>query len=228
MLKEDWESLLLISDLFNFDKSFDKKIIIGTDEAGRGPGAGPVVAAAVCFPVIDNEILKLFSKLNDSKKLSEKTRFELAPLIKGKSLWNVCFGDVEEIENTNILNTSLKCMKFACENVLKQTENPESFLILVDGNRRIKNFEYEQKCIVKGDMKSASIAAASVLAKTERDIFMINAAKKYPVYHWEQNKGYLTKEHLTSVDKYGLCPLHRKKFFVKHFEKAKQMSLFER
>ena len=216
----------MISDLFDFDKSFGKKIIIGTDEAGRGPGAGPVVAAAVHFPVVDDEIFEIFKLLNDSKQLTEKIRFELAPIIKEKTVWSVCFGSVDEIEKINILNTSLNCMKRSCNEVACRIADNNDLLVLVDGNKKIKDFEFPQKFIIKGDMKSASIAAASILAKTERDNFMIRLAKQYPLYGWEKNKGYMTKEHLAAVDKYGLCPLHRKSFFTKHFEKSKQMPLF--
>ena len=134
----------------------------------------------------------------------------------------VCI-EVDEIEKINILNSSLKAMKLACENVIKKAELT-NFLTLVDGNRLIKNYIYPQKFIIKGDGKSASVAAASILAKVTRDRYMDELAKEFPQYGWEHNAGYLTKEHLDAIDKYGLCKYHRPSFLKKHFEK--QLSLF--
>ena len=114
-------------------------------------------------------------------------------------------------------------MKLACENVIKQA-NLTDFLTIIDGNRFIKNYNYPQKFIVKGDGKSASIAAASILAKVTRDRYMEELDKEFPQYGWAHNAGYLTKEHLDAIDKYGLCKYHRQSFLKKHFEK--QLSLF--
>ena len=199
-------------------------IIIGTDEAGRGPGAGDVFSAAVYFPIVNEELILELSKLNDSKKLSEKTREELYDVIIQNTVWSVCQGSVEQIEKTNILETSLWSMKLACEEVIAKA-NLKNPLVLVDGNRFIKKFNYNQKWIKKGDSLSASIAAASIIAKVTRDRYMDELDKEYPMYDWKNNKGYLTKTHLDAVDKYGLTKYHRKKFFEKHFNFQKQMAL---
>ena len=114
-------------------------------------------------------------------------------------------------------------MKIACENVIKQA-NLKDFLTIIDGNRLIKNYTYPQKFIIKGDGKSASIAAASILAKVTRDRYMDKLSQEFPMYGWEHNAGYLTKEHLDAIDKYGLCKYHRPSFLKKHFEK--QLTLF--
>lgn len=207
---------------FDFDKENQKGFdyLIGTDEAGRGPGAGPVFAAAVYFTSYDERL----EKLNDSKQLSEKVREELFDVIKENSIWAIYQGSVEEIEKLNILKTSLLSMNRACNEVISKLEEGKS-IVLVDGNKLIPDFKFEQKYVVKGDSKSAAIAAASVLAKVSRDRFMKELDKEFPEYCWAENKGYMTKSHLEAVDKYGLCKWHRKKFFEKHFEKSKQLSL---
>src|SRR5574344_1271684 len=207
-------------NLFEFDESFNS-VIIGTDEAGRGPAAGGVFAAAVRF--VDFEIQNELDKLNDSKKLSKKVREDFFDLVKNNTVNSVVCVEVEEIEKINILNASLKAMKIACENVIKEAKL-EKFITLVDGNKLIKNYNFPQKFIIKGDGKSATIAAASILAKVTRDRYMENLAKEFPQYCWDKNAGYLTKEHLEAIDKYGLCKYHRPSFLQKHFEK--QLSLF--
>ncbi len=211
---------------FEFDKENQKNydFLIGTDEAGRGPGAGPVFAAAVCFKSADKELLIKLEKLNDSKQLSEKIREELFDVIIQNSIYSIKQGSVEEIEKNNILRTSLNTMNKACLDVICQLKN-ESIIVLVDGNKKIINFNYPQQYIVKGDFKSASIAAASILAKVSRDRFMRELDKEFPQYCWSENKGYMTKSHLDAVDKYGLTKWHRKSFFQKHFEKSEQLSL---
>lgn len=208
---------------FDFDreKQFGFNYLIGTDEAGRGPGAGPVFAAAVCFKHADE---KLFEKLNDSKQLSERVREELFDLIIQNSIYSIKQGSVEEIEKLNILRASLFAMKKACLEVSKKLED-EKIIVLIDGNKLIPEFSLEQQFIVKGDSKSAAIAAASILAKVSRDRFMKELDKKFPQYGWAENKGYLTKAHIAAVDKFGLCVWHRKKFFEKHFERSEQLSL---
>ncbi len=212
---------------FNFDKDKQKKFdyIIGTDEAGRGPGAGPVFAAAVCFSSCNNDLIKKLSLLNDSKQLSEKRREELFEIIVNNSVYAINQGSVEEIEKLNILKTSLLTMKKSCHEVIKKL-NSDKILILVDGNKKIPDFCYSQEFIIKGDVKSAAIAAASILAKVSRDRFMKELDKKFPQFLWAENKGYMTKSHLAAVDKYGLTKWHRRKFFEKHFEKSNQLSLF--
>ena len=211
---------------FEFDKENQKNydFLIGTDEAGRGPGAGPVFAAAVCFKSADKELLIKLEKLNDSKQLSEKIREELFDVIIKNSIYSIKQGSVEEIEKNNILRTSLNTMNKACLEVITQLKN-ENIIVLVDGNKKIINFNYPQQYIVKGDFKSASIAAASILAKVSRDRFMKELDKEFPQYCWAENKGYMTKSHLDAVDKYGLTKWHRKSFFQKHFEKSEQLSL---
>lgn len=211
---------------FEFDKENQKNydFLIGTDEAGRGPGAGPVFAAAVCFKSADKEMLIKLEKLNDSKQLSEKIREELFDVIIKNSIYSIKQGSVEEIEKNNILRTSLNTMNKACLEVITQLKN-ENIIVLVDGNKKIINFNYPQQYIVKGDFKSASIAAASILAKVSRDRFMRELDKEFPQYCWAENKGYMTKSHLDAVDKYGLTKWHRKSFFQKHFEKSEQLSL---
>lgn len=207
--------------LFDFDKNFNK--VVGTDEAGRGPAAGGVFAAAVYFPEFSEALLKDLSKLNDSKKLSKKVRSSLYDVILENSINSIVCIEVDEIEKINILNSSLKAMKLSCENVIKRLDFSD-FITLVDGNRLIKNYNYNQKFIIKGDSKSASIAAASILAKVSRDNYMEKLSLEYPQYYWDKNAGYLTQEHLNSIDKYGLTKYHRPSFLRKHFEK--QLSLF--
>lgn len=212
-----------MSTLFDFDKTYTK--VIGTDEAGRGPAAGGVFAAAVFFPEVTETLMKDLEKLNDSKKLSHKTRDNLYDVILNNSINSIVNVEVEEIEKFNILNSSLKAMKLSCENVIKQAKLTD-FITLVDGNKLIKNYKYPQKFIIKGDGKSASIAAASILAKVTRDRYMSELAQEFPQYKWEKNAGYLTAEHLEAIDKYGLTKYHRASFLRKHFEKQKQLSLF--
>lgn len=208
--------------LFEFDKSF-KNTIIGTDEAGRGPGAGGVFASAVYFPEITQKILEELAVLNDSKQLSAKKREYLYDIVLNETINETVCIEVEEIEKYNILACSLKAMKLACESVIKKC-GKENILVLVDGNKLIREFGYTQKTVVKGDSKSASIAAASILAKVSRDRYMQRLDEEYPQYNWKKNAGYLTKQHLEAIDKYGVTKYHRKSFLKKHFEK--QLSLF--
>jgi ribonuclease HII len=210
-----------MSELFEFDKKYG--CVIGTDEAGRGPAAGGVFAAAVYFPEITSGLISDLEKLNDSKKLSNTAREKLYGIILPNSINSIVCVEVDEIEKINILNGSLKAMKLACENVIKQVRL-ENFITLVDGNKNIKNYIYPQKYIIKGDSKSASIAAASILAKVTRDRYMADLAIEFPQYGWNRNAGYLTSEHLKAIDEYGLTKYHRPSFLRKHFEK--QLTLF--
>lgn len=202
--------------LFEFDKTHEASILIGTDEAGRGPGAGGVFASAVYFQLISDGLIEELSCLNDSKKLSKKRREELFEIILRNTINSTVCIEVEEIEKINILNASLKAMKLACENVINEVKRKSSadggILVLVDGNKNIKNFNYPQKFSIKGDSKSASIAAASILAKVSRDRYMQKLDEQFPQYNWKQNAGYLTKEHLEAIEKYGITPVHRKSF----------------
>jgi ribonuclease HII len=189
----------------NFDNSFltdSINLIAGIDEAGRGPLAGPVVAAAVIF----SPNIKL-PRVNDSKKLSENIREELYDEIVNNALaFGICEIDETEIDSINILQATLKAMKLASEKL-----NFPPDLILIDGNKSF-NSQTPVKTIVKGDSKSHAIAAASILAKVTRDRLMIKAAEQFPEYAWERNKGYGTKQHIEAIKKYGITPLHRKTF----------------
>ncbi len=212
-----------MDNLFDFDMRYNN--VIGTDEAGRGPAAGGVFAAAVYFPEINQKLQNDLARLNDSKQLSKKIREELYGTIINNSINHVAFIGVEEIEKNNILNSSLKAMKIACESVILQAKlKSDELITLVDGNRLIKNYIYPQEFVIKGDAKSASIAAASILAKVERDNYMEKLSQEFPQYGWEKNAGYLTKEHLDAIDKYGLTKYHRPSFLEKHFQK--QLTLF--
>ena len=212
-----------MTDLIEFDKiNKIKKYLIGTDEAGRGPAAGPVFAAAVCFV---NEPTGLLLSLNDSKKLTEKKREMLFDEIKKQSIYSIQYSTVEDIEKLNILNASLLAMNKACTEVIaKLNDDVEVF---VDGNKLIKNFNYRQKFIIKGDSKSASIAAASILAKVSRDRLMKELDNEYPRYNWAKNKGYLSKEHIEAIKNYGATQYHRKLFLRKilQLETNSQLSL---
>lgn len=223
-----------IIKLFAYDVFYKNHMVIGTDEAGRGPAAGGVFASAVCFNKRSRELVESLSILNDSKQISKKNREILYDIIIENSInKTVCIG-VEEIEKINILNASLKAMKLAVEDVLKRAAlaealegNYQKFFVLVDGNKKIKDFDLcSQKWVVKGDATSASIAAASILAKVSRDRYMEELDKEFPQYGWAKNAGYLTKEHLDAIDKYGLTKYHRASFLKKHFAKQEQLSLF--
>lgn len=205
---------------FSFDKKKHKDFdyLIGTDEAGRGPGAGPVFAAAVCFKNTDSKLIKLLNDIDDSKKLTETKREELFDLICENSVYSIASSSVKEIEQLNILKASLFSMNKACDEVISKLNN-QNVKILIDGNKLIPQYVYPQEFIIKGDSKSASIAAASILAKVSRDRFMKKIHEEFPAYNWAQNKGYLTKEHLEAIDKNGITSWHRKKFLEKHFEK---------
>jgi len=257
------------SCIFEFDKSFDVDFLVGTDEAGRGPAAGGVFAAAV--HINDFEIAKDLSKLNDSKKLSAKVREELYDVILNNTINSVVCVEVEDIEKYNILNCSLKAMKLSCEEVINkgvkkipqqplindyqsfirqsgmtngsqchpefisgsqkqeipnQVQGDNSILTIVDGNKLIRNYDYLQQYIIKGDSKSASIAAASILAKVTRDRYMQKLHEEYPQYNWAKNAGYLTKEHIEAIKKYGITKYHRKSFLKNILNpKTEQLSL---
>lgn len=213
-----------IKNLVNFDNSFNCTII-GTDEAGRGSGIGAVFAAAVCFTEKNEKLFEKLSILNDSKQLSKKHREELYEIIKNQTINCVTPISAKEIEKINILKASLKAMQISIEKVAEQI-NKKDILVLVDGNKLIPNLKLPQKYVIKGDSTSASIAAASILAKVERDRYIIELSKEYSQYGWDKNMGYLTKEHLEAIDKYGTTPYHRLSYLKKHFAKQEQLSLF--
>ena len=180
-------------------------LICGVDEAGRGPLAGPVCAAAVILPR-NIEIVGL----NDSKKLSEKSREKLYDEICEKAIsFGIAFASVEEIEELNILNAAMLAMNRA----IAQLE-PQPELALIDGNRS-SAIEINSRCVIKGDAKCADIAAASILAKVTRDRYMLEMAEKYPEYHFERHKGYGTKLHYEALREYGPCEIHRPSFLRK-------------
>ncbi|MCD6557240.1 MAG: ribonuclease HII [Bacteroidales bacterium] len=182
----------------------NKEVIeVGCDEAGRGCLAGPVYAAAVILPKnYKNEFL------DDSKKLSEKKRNKLKEMIKNDALaWAVASVDNNEIDKINILNASIKAMHLAIEQLKIRPEH-----ILVDGNRFKPYQNIPHKCIIKGDGKYMSIAAASILAKTFRDEFMRDIHIKHPEYHWDRNKGYPTILHRKAIAEFGITKYHRKTF----------------
>ena len=208
-----------VRDLFYFDKQFNQQVI-GTDEAGRGPAAGGVYAAAVYFDKITEGLIKDLEVLNDSKKLTAKKRESIYDVILNSTLNKIVCVEVDEIEKINILNSSLKAMNIACSSIMQ-----ENALTLVDGNKLIRNYIYPQQYIIKGDSKSASIAAASILAKVTRDRYMLKLHEEFPMYNWAKNAGYLTKEHIDAIDKYGLTKYHRPSFLRKHFQQAKQLTL---
>lgn len=180
-------------------------LICGVDEAGRGPLAGPVCAAAVILPRgIEIEAL------NDSKKLSEKKRELLYDEICEKAIsFGIAFATVGEIEEINILNASMLAMNRA---IAQLAPRPE--LALIDGSRN-SAIEIRSQCVIKGDAKCADIAAASILAKVTRDRYMLKMAEKYPEYHFEQHKGYGTKLHYEALREYGPCEIHRPSFLRK-------------
>lgn len=175
----------------------------GTDEAGRGCLAGPVTAAAVMLPKgFENEIL------NDSKKLSEQQRNTLKPLIEQQSIsFAVAHVYPSEIDEINILNASFLAMHTSLDQL-----KPQPTFVIVDDNRFNPYKKIAHACIIKGDGKFMSIAAASILAKTTRDAYMEKIHLEYPMYNWKQNKGYPTKEHRAAIKKYGITKYHRKSF----------------
>ncbi len=179
------------------------RIEAGCDEAGRGCLAGPVTAAAVILPEdFHNDLL------NDSKQLTERQRDFLRPIIEREAIaWAVAFVSPQEIDEINILKASFTAMHRAID---KLKVRPEA--LLIDGNRFIKYQDVPHTCIVKGDGKMMSIAAASVLAKTHRDEYMYRIAKDFPQYAWEKNKGYPTPAHREAIEKYGTTPHHRMTF----------------
>ncbi|MBR2489853.1 MAG: ribonuclease HII [Clostridia bacterium] len=182
------------------------KYICGVDEAGRGPLAGPVCAAAVILPE-DCEI----EGLNDSKKISEKKREALFDVICEKAVsYSIAFGTLEEIEEFNILEATFLAMNRAIDNL-----DIKADFALIDGNRVPRDIKIPCQTVIKGDAKSCSVAAASILAKVTRDRLLLEYDGKYPEYNFKKHKGYGTKEHTDLILKYGPCPIHRMSFLKK-------------
>lgn len=201
-----------MSSLYEFDK--EKGDILGVDEAGRGPLAGPVVAAAVKI----HQYHDFFEMINDSKKLSEKKREELFDKILTYCDVGVGIASVEEIDEVNILEATFIAMNRAIEDVNKNSDVTFD-TVLVDGNKLIKKYNGKQEFLVKGDAKSLSIAAASIIAKVTRDRIMLKFAEIYPEYHFEKHKGYGTKLHREILLEKGVLPIHRKTFLKKILSK---------
>jgi ribonuclease HII len=195
--------------------SFTKDLIeAGCDEAGRGCLAGPVVAAAVILPKRYKH-----KKLNDSKQLTKEEREELrVDILRDALEWAVAEVDHEEIDKINILNASFKAMHLALD---KLQTRPQ--LLLIDGNRFKPYSDLRYECIIKGDGRYLSIAAASILAKTYRDDLMTKLACQFPVYSWETNVGYPTEAHRDGIRQWGISPFHRKSFTLL----PQQLELFE-
>lgn len=204
--------IILHKELFDYDDELRNahSIICGVDEAGRGPLAGDVYAAAV---VLDSGVT--IDYLNDSKKLSEKRREELFDVIKEKArAYCIATASVEEIDRLNILNAAMLAMKRAVEGLGIAPD-----LALIDGNR-LPDISCKAQYVIKGDAVSASIAAASVLAKVARDRYMKELAEKYPQYVFEKHKGYGTKLHYECLEKYGISEVHRRSFLKKLYDKG--------
>ena len=190
-------------DLFAYDRSLNVKLLCGVDEAGRGPLAGDVYAAAVILPP-DADL----PGLNDSKKLSEKKREALYDLIVEQAVsYCVAAATAEEIDRLNILNATFLAMQRAVDGLSIEPE-----YVLVDGSRRPATLCQPCSCVVKGDGTSACIAAASILAKVSRDRYMKQIAAQYPEYRFDKHKGYGTKEHYEAIMEYGVSPVHRRTF----------------
>ncbi len=206
MAKKEYEQV----DLWEIYREYREKgyeVICGVDEAGRGPLAGPVCAAAVILPE-NYEI----PGLNDSKQLTDKKRRELYPIIKEEALaWGIAFVDEKTIDEVNILNATFMAMKDAISQLEMKPD-----LALIDGNR-VSDFGVEAIPVVKGDAKVASIAAASILAKVARDDVMDAMAETYPEYGFEVHKGYGTKRHYAAITVHGMCPIHRRTFLKKFY-----------
>ena len=181
-------------------------LVCGVDEAGRGPLAGPVFAAAVILPPDT-----IIEGVNDSKKLSEKKREALFDVIREKALaYGIAAADHSEIDDINILNATYLAMRRAVEML-----EPAPDLIIVDGNRLPPDLPAEGRTLVKGDALCHSIACASILAKVSRDRFMLAMAEKYPQYQFEKHKGYGTAAHIAALREHGVCPIHRRSFLKK-------------
>ena len=195
-------------DMWEIERSYYEQgmqFICGVDEAGRGPLAGPVCAAAVMLPAYVD-----IPGLNDSKKLSDKKRRELFPIIKEKAIaYGIVLVDEKEIDEVNILQATLNAMERA---IAELSVKPD--IALIDGNRQ-KEFGVPAQTIIQGDSRSASIAAASVLAKVTRDDFMTQMAEIYPQYGFEIHKGYGTKAHCSAILEHGPCQIHRRTFLKK-------------
>jgi len=194
---------------FDFEKQYTG-LVAGTDEAGRGPWVGPVIAAAVCFENLSIPE-ELASQLNDSKKLSAKKREKLFDLIYASgALIGVGQASAEEIDEINILQASFLAMKRALMQIEEKGKSID--FVLIDGNRLPKDWKWPARAVVKGDALSLSISAASIVAKVTRDRLMTVLAEEYPGYGWEKNAGYGTAEHIIALKETGVTPYQRKSY----------------
>jgi len=189
----------------DIEKSYPHKIVCGVDEVGRGCLAGDVYACAVILPKDFPE--EILNQLNDSKKISSQKREYLSEEIKKNAIWSIGIATVEEIAEINILHAAMLAMERAIAGL---KEYPD--VALIDGNRAPNNLKCESQTVVKGDAKSCSIAAASIIAKVDRDKKMAELAKDFPHYAWEKNAGYGTKAHMEGIDNHGITPWHRSGF----------------
>lgn len=218
---------LKLQHLIAFDNDLvaENHYLIGIDEAGRGPLCGPVVAAAAILIDFVDDNIEILKYLDDSKKFSghESLREEIYDILtKSKCIYSIAEGSIEDIEQYNIYQTTYRTMYKAYQGVI-ETIGTKKHKVIVDGTKTIKDIpqNIDQQAIVKGDGKSASIAAASILAKVYRDRKMRQLAQEYPQYMWDKNKGYATKEHIEAIRKYGRCEYHRQSFKVKGLDYVK-------
>lgn len=197
-----------LGDVERWCRARDIAPIVGTDEAGRGPLAGPVYAAAVVLDLDDDE---WFEMLDDSKKLSEDERLAAAEVIKARAVaWSVTCRDAREIDRINILQASLRAMEEAIDEVCQTLADPPG-RVFIDGNQPLRT-SLPQQTLVKGDGRSYHVAAASILAKVERDAFMVARHEEWPEYAFDSNKGYPTRAHRDAIVEHGPCSLHRQTF----------------
>lgn len=208
----------ILDQLLEFDheisrggkKTKKRTVLVGVDEVGRGCLAGPVVAAAVIFPSVESgsETAAALALLNDSKKLKPENRELIAAVLRKHCRYAIAEASVKEIDRVNILQATFLAMRRA----LNELSPPEDCLVIVDGDKEIPRCTLPQSVVVKGDGLSASIAAASILAKVHRDGLMKTLAIKHPQYKWESNKGYGSLDHRNAIAEHGLTKMHRKKF----------------
>ncbi|MDD3021393.1 MAG: ribonuclease HII [Alphaproteobacteria bacterium] len=191
---------------FDIEDQFECHHIFGVDEVGRGPLAGPVVSACVYIPQ-KNRLHPVWSQVRDSKKLSAAKRDILFSSIKTQCIFGIGMASVEEIDQINILQATFLAMYRALESC-----SPSPQMVLIDGNMSPKNWPWDHQTVVKGDSKSVSIAAASILAKVTRDSLMEELAKTFPQYGWDTNAGYGTSTHMNALSSFGVTPYHRKTF----------------
>lgn len=191
---------------FEIENSCGHTVVYGVDEVGRGPLAGPVVAAAVYIPH-EQRHHPVWKEVRDSKQVSDVKREVLFPVIRSQSIFGIGMASVYEIDEVNILQATFLAMRRAIEQC---AQSPD--MVLIDGNRLPKEWPWKAQTVIKGDSKSVSIAAASILAKVTRDKMMRDLAEEFPAYGWGDNAGYGTPAHLDALNRFGATPHHRKSF----------------